>query len=110
MIDDPEKTQRLLEAMRACLPFEARLTEHSLRYLRSQPGMGEITDRHMVCNIYYAGDEGGIVCYLDPGSSKQQIVISLTHLLMPAAVPVVAAAAARYQKHRIKRLKKLGRG
>ncbi len=108
MIDDPAKTQHLLEALRARLPFEVRLTPILVRELRSRSLAANTADRHLVRDLYYLGDEGGIVCHLDPGNGREVLVVSLTHLHVPAFVPVATEVAA-YQKRRIKKLKKLGR-
>ena len=108
MLDDPEKTQHLLSALRAELPFEVRLAPTLVRHLQSTSPTAASSDRHLVRGISYAGDEGGIVCHLDPGNGREVLVVSLTHLHVPASVPVAAEAAA-YQRRRIKRLKKVGR-
>jgi hypothetical protein len=108
MLDDPEKTQHLLRALRAELPFEVRLAPTLARHLQSRLPTVVSSDRHLVRGISYAGDEGGIVCHLDAGNGQEVLVVSLTHLHVPASVSV-AAEAAVYQKRRIKRLKKLGR-
>lgn len=108
MLDDPAKTQRLLEILRAHLPFEVRLTATLVRELRSRSLTVAMGDRHLVRDISYAGDDGGIVCHLDSGGRGEVLIVSLTHLFVPALVPVSAEVAA-YQKHRIKKLKKLGR-
>jgi hypothetical protein len=55
-----------------------------------------------VSNLSYAGDEGGIVCH------TEALVVSLTHVRVPRAMPL-AAAVADYQKHRVKKLKVQGR-
>ena len=108
MLDDFETTQELLTALRACLPFEVRLTPALLSHLRSRAESATMAERQLVREVSYLGDEGGIVCHLDGGGGREVVIASLTHLQVPAAVPV-AAAVARYQKHRIKRLRKLGR-
>jgi hypothetical protein len=107
MIDHPETTRRALDALEACLPFEARLAPRVIQALRAQDPSRDLPARYVVRDLSYAGDEGGIMCHLDGGEGKPAIVTSLTQLLVPPSVPA-AAAAARYQKHRIKRLKKLG--
>ena len=107
MLDDPEKTQHLINALRAEVPFEVRLTPTLLRHLQSRSSMAASSARHLVRSISYAGDEGGILCHLDAGNGQEVLIVSLTHLNVPASVSVAADAAA-YQKRRIKRLKKLG--
>jgi hypothetical protein len=106
MLDDPEKTDQLLTRMRAHLPFEVRLLPELVRHLRSESVAVVPGKRPLVWDVSYAGDEGGIVCHLDPGESEEALVVSLTHLYVPATVPVAREVAA-YQKHRIKKLKKL---
>jgi hypothetical protein len=36
MLDHPEKTTRLLAALKAAAPFEVQLTERLVKYLRAQ--------------------------------------------------------------------------
>ncbi|MCB1543771.1 MAG: hypothetical protein KDJ30_05670 [Rhodoblastus sp.] len=107
MLDHPEKTTRLLSALKAAMPFEIELTPPALDLLRAQTAMADIKPKQVVSNVSYAGDEGGIVCYLYPDESANAVVISLTHLrLRPSSS--VAAGVLAYQKHRTKKLKKLG--
>ncbi len=108
MIDDHDKTQRLLAALRRNLPFEVRLAPALVRHLRSQAPPIEAPVRLLVRELHYAGDEGGIVCELDLGDGKNALFASLTHLIVPSSHPA-AAEAARYQNDRIKRLRKRGR-
>jgi hypothetical protein len=108
MIDDPVKTRHLLENLWANLPFEVRLSPTLVGLLRARSLAVVATTSHLVRKISYLGDEGGIVCHLDPGEGQEAIVASLTHLDVPVTVPM-AAAVAVYQKRRIKRLKKLNR-
>jgi hypothetical protein len=109
MLDHPEKTMRLLAALRAAAPFEVELTERLLKYLRAQSdGLADHT-RHVVSDLSYAGDEGGIVCHmLRSQDGRGALVVSLTQVHVPRALPFAAAVAA-YQKHRVKKLKKQGR-
>ncbi|WP_207455668.1 hypothetical protein [Azospirillum sp. SYSU D00513] len=109
MLDDPEKTDRLLLALKAALPFEVRLTPMLAKHLQTSAAGVDGQGRHRVTQLSYLGDEGGIVCHLDPGGGKERLLASLTHLLLPPTNPL-AAEVARYQKHRIKKLKKQGKG
>ena len=106
MIDDAEKTERLIALIQAHLPFEVRLAPVLLRQLKAQSVAAASAPRHIVRGVSYAGDEGGIICQVDSGDGREGLFVSLTHLLVPATVPV-APEAATYQKHRIKKLKKL---
>jgi hypothetical protein len=108
VLDHPEKTPKLLAALKAALPFEVELTEQLVKYLRAQHLAGADRKHHTVSDLSYAGDEGGIVCHIVPLEKQEALVVSLTHLHVPRAMPLAEAVAA-YQKHRVKRLKKRGR-
>ena len=106
MLDNPEKTTKLLAALKAAVPFEVELTERLVNQLRAQHHAG--AEHHTVSDLSYAGDEGGIVCHIVPPEKQEVLVVSLTQLHVPRAMPL-AAAIADYQKHRVKKLKKQGR-
>ncbi len=57
-------------------------------------------------DVSYLGDEGGIVCHVQPEDAESVIVVSLTHVRVPRTFPL-ATAVLDYQKHRVKKLKKL---
>jgi transcriptional regulator len=103
MLDNPEKTTKLLAALKAVVPFEVELTERLVKQLRVQHDAVADQKHHTVANLSYAGDEGGIVCHM-----TEALVVSLTHVHVPRSMPL-AAAVADYQKHRVKKLKKQGR-
>jgi hypothetical protein len=103
MIDDPRRTQRLLSALGAQLPFEVLLTPALRRLLKSQSPPVEAAERQTVCDLHYAGDEGGIVCKLDSANGNAVTFVSLTHLIVPRSNPL-AAEVARYQKRRVRRI------
>jgi hypothetical protein len=107
MLDHPEKTPKLLAALKAAAPFEVELTERLVKYLHAQGDV--IQTRHIVSDLSYAGDEGGIVCHVLPSKEGGgALVVSLTQVHVPRSLPF-AAAVADYQKHRVKKLKKQGR-
>jgi hypothetical protein len=103
MLDNPEKTTKLLAALKTAVPFEVELTEQIVKQLRAQHDAAADQKHHTVANISYAGDEGGIVC-----QTTEPLVVSLTQVRVPRSMPL-AAAVANYQKHRVKKLKKQGR-
>ncbi len=97
VLDNPEKTARLLTAVKAAAPFDVELEPALINYLRAKnlPEANRI--HHTIFDLSYAGDEGGIMCHLshsDAGSA-----------LVPRSMPL-ARAVADYQKHRVKKLKK----
>jgi hypothetical protein len=63
--------------------------------------------RHIVSDVSYAGDEGGIMCHIVPPEGRDGIVISLTYVRLSRFSPL-AAAILNYQKHRVKKIKKQG--
>jgi hypothetical protein len=107
MIDDYDSTRRLLAELGRHLPFEVGLLPELVRHLRSQSPPIDVPLRATVRDLHYAGDEGGIVCILEPRDGKNSLVVSLTQLMVPASHPA-AAEAHRYQKRRLKRLRRRG--
>jgi hypothetical protein len=107
MLDHPEKTARLLAALKTALPFEVELTPSLFTYLQAENIDAADQRRQIVSNVSYAGDEGGIVCHIVPPDKREALVVSLTHVRAPRSMPL-ATAVADYQKHRVKRLKKQG--
>jgi hypothetical protein len=108
MLDHPEKTARLLAALKVAVPFEVELTERLTKHLRAQHDALADESRQTVSDLSYAGDEGGIVCHMAPSKAGGALVVSLTQVHVPRSMPL-AAAIAEYQKHRVKKLKKQGR-
>ena len=107
MLDNPEKTARLLAALKAALPFEVELSERLIKDLRTETPVLAVRTRYTVSDLSYAGDEGGIVCHTTRSEEQGALVVSLTQVQVPRAMPL-AAAVLDYQKHRIKKLKKQG--
>jgi len=102
MLDHPEKTPRLLAALKAAAPFEVELAPTLIDLLANSDRM------HRVWDLSYAGDEGGIMCHMArPQETGRALVISLTYVRVPRSMPL-ARAVADYQKHRVKKLKKQG--
>ena len=107
MLDHPEKTARLLAALKAAAPFDVELAPLVVQQLQADKVAG--ASRQIVSDLSYAGDEGGIVCHLSRSEETgRALVISLTHVRVPRSTPL-ATAVLDYQKHRVKKLKKQGR-
>jgi hypothetical protein len=108
MIDNPEKTARLLAALKQAVPFKVELVPSLVNYLLAQHvAIAEQTE-HVVSDLSYAGDEGGIVCHMVRSEEREGLVVSLTQVRVPRSMPL-AAAVADYHNHRVKKLKKQGR-
>src|SRR5215468_1872358 len=108
MLDHPKKTAQLLGALKAAAPFEVELTSSLVEHLRAENVIEADQKRHVVSDLSYAGDEGGIVCRLSCSQEAgRALVVSLTHVRVSRSMPL-AAAVLDYQKHRMKKIKKQG--
>jgi hypothetical protein len=110
MIDDPDKTDRLVDALEASLPVETRLSASLIQTLSKRSPDVAIPARCNVVSVFYAGEEGGIVCALDIGGpdTKSAHLVSITHLIFERKLPLFGQIDA-YQRHRIKKLKQQAR-
>jgi hypothetical protein len=108
MLDNPEKTARLLAAMKRAAPFEVELAPLVVKQLQADKVAAANQPRQIVSDLSYLGDEGGIMCHIAPPESEGAIIISLTHVRVDRSMPL-ATAVLDYQKHRMKKLKKQGR-
>ena len=105
MLDNPEKTARLLAALKATVPFEIELIPAVVKQLQSGKCAHVHQTRCTVSELSYAGDDGGILCHIVSPDEPLAFFISLTHIRMPRTMPL-AATVIDYQKHRMKELKK----
>jgi hypothetical protein len=105
MIDDPDKTSRLIAALQASLPIETRLPASLIRSLSERTPDVAIPEKCNVVSIFYMGEDGGIMCALDIGgpNAKAAHVVSITHLVFDRKAPLFHQIDA-YQRHRIKKL------
>jgi hypothetical protein len=105
MIDDPQKTDRLMAMLKFSLPIQVNIPRDLGKSLAQSniPISGQ-------CNfigVVYSGDEGGIVCCLDIGGPNTAVahLVSITHLTFNRNVPLAREIEA-YQRHRNKKLKR----
>ncbi len=105
MLDNPERTARLLDALKRAAPFEVELMPPVLKQLQADKVAAANQPSQIVSDLSYLGDEGGIMCHIAPPESDSAIIISLTHVRVPRSMPLAMAVFA-YQKHRVKKLKK----
>jgi hypothetical protein len=104
MIDDPNVVTRLLKEMETQLPIPAQVTPAIRQMMRKQKVIIPASRHVQVERVFYAGDEGGIVCGLAfPSAGDQALVVSLTHLRIAEAHPL-ANAIRDYQRARVKKL------
>jgi len=104
MIDDYDQAMELMREMEEQLPIQARPTATMVRALRDQ-GQRISRDRKLsIQSVFYAGDEAGIVCALEPLEGiKIALVISVTHLQIDLRHPLAKKIRA-YQQERKRRV------
>jgi hypothetical protein len=109
MIDNQDQVERLLRKLTEALPLTAFLTPALMANLQEQSSTVRITLDCKVTEVIYMGDEGGVMCHLvfDKENKEQVFLASITHLAFDRKLPVPREIAA-YQKHRIKRLRRIG--
>ncbi len=103
-IDDPKQVETLLERMEEHLPIPAEVRRSTANYLRTQGSFIPPHRQVLISNVFYSGDEGGVMCGISPEESKEAVVISLTQLKIPYHHPLEKEIRA-YQKARIKKLR-----
>ncbi len=103
MIDDPVQVDALITKMKAYLPISARGTGGMVRALR-RDGVKMTRRNVQIVDVFDSGDEGGVLCALEgTGDEKTAVIISLTHLRLPANHPL-AQDIRSYQITRTQRL------
>jgi hypothetical protein len=108
MIDDYARAMDLLHRMEDQLPIPARLGTPVARMLREKGITVTRSQEVEIRRVFYASDEGGIVCDVTPTQdSREAVVISLTHLLVPAHHPLAQEIRA-YQRERTRRIAQSG--
>jgi hypothetical protein len=107
MIDNRQKTARLLASLKQAVPFTVTLVPSLANYLRAQHVAIAQHPQHVVSGLSYAGDEGGIVCHIGDSQEREGLVVSLTQVRVLPSMPL-AAAVADYHNHRVKKLTKRG--
>ncbi len=108
MIDNPDTVVSLMEHLPGYLPLPAFPTKELVRTLRRR-GVKASGDRALsIKRVFYAGDEGGIVCDVTPNrGAKEVFIVSLTHLRIAPHHPLFPAIVA-YQRERVRRLAAAG--
>jgi hypothetical protein len=108
MLDHPKKTEELLAMLKGAVPFEVEIAPAVIKQLRDDHAAIKDKMRHLVSDVSYAGDEGGIICHIVPPQGREAILISLTYVRTPRPMALTAPILV-YQKHRLKKLKKQAR-
>jgi hypothetical protein len=110
MIDNPEKVSSLIARLESKLPLRARVPPLLADSLRERSPEMVVPPECDVAAIHYAGDEGGILCALDFGddATKEVHIVSITHLAFHRSEPY-ARDIESYQRHRLKKVRRLQR-
>ena len=76
MLDKAEKTLDLMAALKAAVSFEAELTPELVARLRAERVAADLKARQIVREVSYAGDEGGILCHVEPEGLGKRLLVS----------------------------------
>lgn len=108
MIDDYDQALELVSKMKVHLPIPARPTATMMRALREQGRKTTRDQKLLIQNVFYAGDEGGIMCGMALSEdAKEALVVSITHLRIDPRHPL-AGGIRVYQQERTRRLARSG--
>ena len=69
----PKKTEPLMVALKAAVPFEVELMPPLVEHLRAKNIATLHETRQTVSDASYAGDEGGIVCHIVPSDRREAL-------------------------------------
>ncbi|WP_200375386.1 hypothetical protein [Thiocystis violacea] len=104
MIDDEQETMGLVKQMQDCLPIFAYPSKEFVSLLKKRNVKLKADHLLEIFDADYFGDEGGIVCTLKlPFTTKEQYVVSLTHL-RPVRNHPLATDIRKYQIRRVRNL------
>jgi hypothetical protein len=103
MLDNPRKTETLMAALKAAVPFEVELTPEVVKQLQAQSLAHADQTRRIVSDLSYAGDEGGIVCHIVWTKRKHSSSRSLM-CGCPAPCPLRRRSSI-IRNHRVKKLR-----
>jgi hypothetical protein len=103
-IDNQKQANNLIKKMEESLPIPVYATPQLLKTMEKQGEQYKPDREFMIEKILYAGDDGGITCFLklEPGQ-KTLFGVSLTHLKIGNDHPL-APEIQDYQKKRTIRL------
>lgn len=103
-IDDLAQVYSLIEKMEANRPIPVRSTPQLFKIAERKGARHKPEQAFFINKIFYAGDEGGIVCLLEDESGKEtNLVSSLTHLRIADDHPL-AGDIRSYQRKRSMRI------
>ena len=103
-IDDYASAQALSHQLDESTPFSVRPGAPLLKRMQAEGTPMRANRDYTVDRVMYSGDEGGIMCVIQPGDKDETIVgASITHLNIDPAHPLAEAVTA-YQRNRTHQL------
>ena len=107
MIDNYYDIELIDNVLADSIPFPVTLQASTLKQLQRDKKLpANITKPLLVSKFLYSGDEGGFLCWLSfDDRQESDVAIPLTHLTVHRNHPYNKEIS-RYQKRRIKKLKK----
>ena len=104
IIDDYPSASALQRQLDAATPFNVRPAKPLLKAMRARGTPLKAQQDYAVSKVLYSGDEGGILCTLTGAIAAEDVVASLTHLIIDPAHPLAERVQA-YQRHRTHQLR-----
>jgi hypothetical protein len=100
-IDNAQQVESLMQKMEASLPIPIRGTPELFKALDDKGDQYRLDHEFLIEKIFYAGDEGGILCCLEPAPDEPSVCVSsLTHLRIGDDHPL-AEEIKDYQRKRV---------
>jgi hypothetical protein len=104
MIDDHQEADELIARMKGHLPLSIYAGNRLIHMLEKKGVQVKAKQQLHIKDVFYAGDEGGIMCALEGLASDQvAYVCSLTHLKVSPDTPLKEEIQA-YQRERTQKL------
>ena len=104
LIDDYASAQALSRQLDESTPFSVRPCAPLLKRMQAEGAPMTADYDYTVDKVMYSGDEGGIMCVIQPGDKDETVVgASITHLSIDPAHPLAEAVTA-YQRNRTHQL------
>ena len=103
MIDNYAEATKLVQKMKAHLPFTVRPTKSLVQSLRRSGTKIKANRELQVEDVLYLGDDGGIACAIYLPELEAATIASVTHLDVPGDHPLAEEIKA-YQSQRTQKL------
>ena len=99
-IDDLSEVNLLMQALERALPLRMLVTPPLRATLASQGLRIDMDQPAVVENLFYGGDEGGVLCGPRLHGVEDAVIVSITHL-QPETDHPLAPVIIAYQRRRV---------